>query len=521
MCGSDRCAPKKAGAEECRLVQASRHQRGQCLSISTEIIQPETSIRDAMRILDRSKVKLCVVTGATGRVVRTLTDGDVRRALLAGASFDTPVGNLPFTAPITFPAGTSAEVLLQAMKEHSIHAVVLIDREDLPVDIVARTSLENAILLSPPHMGSGEVDLIQQAFDDNWVAPAGPHLARFEDALKAVSGRQHALALSSGTAGLHLALRVLDVRPGDRIYVSDLTFVASLQPILYEGATPVLIDAEPVGWNMSPNALRRKLASDAETGDLPAAIIVVHLYGQSADMAAIMSVAGQYGIPVIEDAAESLGASYHNKASGGHGLLSVYSFNGNKIITTSGGGALVSDRGDLIDRARNLSQQGRDAAEHYQHSRIAYNYRMSNILAGIGIAQIGQLPDRVARRRAVFDRYRAGLSDLHGIRFQAELSGGRGTRWLTVIDIDPDRISRHPYQFMRRLRSQGVETRPAWKPMHMQPLCHGMTLVPHEPEELVSAGLFLRSLCLPSGSSLTQADQDRVIAAIRKVALEE
>jgi dTDP-4-amino-4,6-dideoxygalactose transaminase len=474
-----------------------------------------------MNIIDQASVKLCILVGDDRRVVRTLTDGDVRRALLSGASFDTTVGTLPGTAPIMFPVGTDPKILLQAMRDHAIQAVVLTDTVDAPVDVIARMALEEMILLSPPHVGTTEVALIQEVFNDNWVAPAGPHLASFEDKLKAVSGRQHALALSSGTAGLHLALRVLNVGPSDRVYVSDLTFVASLQPILYQGATPVLIDAEPVGWNMSPAALGRQLAADATAGALPAAILVVHLYGQSADMSAIMALADQYNIPVVEDAAESLGATYKNRASGAHGLLSVYSFNGNKIITTSGGGALVSDRGDLINKARNLSQQGRDDAEHYQHSQIAYNYRMSNILAGIGMAQIDMLPDRVASRRALFDRYRVGLKDIPGIRFQENLPGGQGTRWLTVIDLDPSKIARHPYQFMRRLRSQGIETRPAWKPMHLQPLCAGMAFVPHGPDEFVSGGLYLRSLCLPSGSSLTEANQDRIIEAVRFIARED
>lgn len=486
-----------------------------------QTIAAETTIREAMRSLDRSVIKLCVVTAETGSLVRTLTDGDVRRALLGGATLDTPVAALPSKEPITFPEGTSSAELLQAMRSHSINAVVIVDSAGMPVDVVAKSALENLILLSPPHMGTAEVALVQQAFDENWVAPAGPHLARFEEDLKAVSSRRHALALSSGSAGLHLALRVLGVGAGDSVYVSDLTFIASLQPILYEGATPVLIDAEPMGWNMSPAALGRRLEMDAARGRLPAAIIVVHLYGQSADMDAIVALAETYGVPIIEDAAESLGATYRNRPSGSHGLLSVYSFNGNKIITTSGGGALVSDRGDLIEMARNLSQQGRDNAEHYQHSQIAYNYRMSNILAGIGIAQLGHLPDRVASRRAVFARYEEGFRDVPGIRFQGDVAGGHGTRWLTVIDLDPDRIARHPYQFMRRLRSHGIETRPAWKPMHMQPLCHGMDFVPHAPDMAVSSGLFLRSLCLPSGSSLSMSDQDRVIEAVRQIVAEE
>lgn len=490
------------------------------MSIAKQIVRHDATIRTAMDTIEKAQVKICVLTGEDGTITRTVTDGDIRRGLLSGAHFETLVSELPQRAPITHPVGTNADVLLQTMRENSVQAIVLTDASGIPVEIIARHTLETMILLSPPHVGTNEVDLIQKAFDDNWVAPAGPHLAAFEDQLKAVSGRQHALALGSGTAGLHLAMRVLNIGRGDRVYVSDVTFVASLQPIIYQGATPILIDAEPVGWNMSPTALARQLADDAEKGQLPAAIVVVHLYGQSSDMAAIMALANEYDVPVIEDAAESIGASYQNLASGGHGLLSVYSFNGNKIITTSGGGALVSDRGDLMAHARNLSQQGRDDAEHYQHSQVAYNYRMSNILAGIGVAQMDILPRRVQRRREIFARYVAEFAGIPGIRFQLDLPGAHGTRWLTVIDIDPNEIPLHPYQFMRRLRSQGIETRPAWKPMHMQPLCHGMEFVPHDNETYVAGGLFMRSLCLPSGSAMTDADQSRVIEAIRAIAQE-
>ncbi|HDZ39945.1 MAG TPA: DegT/DnrJ/EryC1/StrS family aminotransferase [Marinobacter sp.] len=376
----------------------------------------------------------------------------------------------------------------------------------------------SSILLSPPHMGLSESNYVRKAFDDNWIAPAGPNLNAFEVALREASGRAHTLALSSGTAALHLALRVLGVGVGDAVYVSDLTFAATLQPVLYQNALPVLIDSEPQSWNMSPVALERRLARDATNGCLPKALIVVHLYGQSADMGAILALTEQYGVPIIEDAAESLGASYGNRPSGAHGLLSAYSFNGNKIITTSSGGALVSDREDLIERARMLSTQGRDPAEHYQHSHIAYNYRMSNVLAGIGLGQLELLQDRVARRCTIFETYRAGLDDIRGISFQDELADSRGNRWLTVITLDPDLISRHPYQLLRELRSKGIESRPAWKPMHMQPICAGYGFEPHSHTDVVSSRLFFQSLCLPSGSTLSDEQQQRVIACVREFA---
>lgn len=472
-------------------------------------------MRDAMTALERAQVKLCIVTDSDGRVLRTVTDGDVRRALLGGLTLETPVSRLPGRAPVTVPAGADEVDMLDTLNAENIDVLVLTDGQGRPVELMDRSRLSRTLFLSPPHMGQSEMGYVQLAFDENYVAPAGSNLTLFEDALRAVSGRAHALALASGTAGLHLALRVLDIGIGDKVYVSDMTFAASVQPVLYERATPVLIDAEPFSWNMSPAALERALIADAKAGTLPKAIVVVHLYGQPADMGRIVALADHYGVPIIEDAAESLGARYANRASGGHGLLSVYSFNGNKIITTSGGGALVSDRKDLIDRARKLATQGRDNADHYQHSEIAYNYRMSNVLAGIGRGQLEVLDDRVAARRAVFARYVNGLGDLPGITFQGELEGSVGNRWLTVMALDPDRVHLHVYQLMRALRGSGVETRPAWKPMHMQPLLAGARFVPHDGVNPVTPGLFLRSLCLPSGSAMTEAEQDRVIGLIR------
>lgn len=486
------------------------------MSIDRHIVHPDTPIRTMMTMIDAAPVKLCVLVDGIGRLLRTVVDGDIRRALLAGASLDSPASVLPALKAVSRPANTPrAELLAAFINNPSINAIVLTDANDRPTGLVPRSEALEGILLSPPHMGEAESGYVRKAFDDNWIAPAGPNLSAFETALRTASGRAHTLALSSGTAALHLALRVLGVGPGDSVYVSDLTFAASLQPILYQSAQPVLIDSEPDSWNISSAALERRLARDAAAGCLPKAVIVVHLYGQSADMGAILALTESYGVPVIEDAAESLGASYGNRPSGAHGLLSAYSFNGNKIITTSGGGALVSDRSDLIERARMLSTQGRDPAEHYQHSHMAYNYRMSNVLAGIGLGQLELLADRVARRREIFETYREGLSDIPGISFQGEVAGSRGNRWLSVISLDTDRIARHPYQLLRELRSHGIESRPAWKPMHMQPLCTNCAFVPHSETEVVSSRLFLQSLCLPSGSMLREDQQQRIIAHIR------
>jgi len=485
-----------------------------------QIVEHGTTIRDAMAVIDKAAIKLCIVVDQTARLSRTLTDGDIRRALLGGCDLDQEISVLPGKKPISFASDTPTTELVVALRRHAVNAIVLIDANDRPVGLVDLKSLGENIYLSPPHMGETEFGFVKQAMEDNWIAPAGPNLEKFESRLAEIVSRDHAVALSSGTAGLHLALRVLNIDSQDAVYVSDLTFVASVQPVLYQNAQPILIDSEPDGWNMCPDALERRLAYDDKHGKLPAAIIVVHLYGQSANLRAILELANRYDVPVIEDAAESLGASYERKPSGSHGLLTAYSFNGNKIITTSGGGALVTDDLELANRARKLATQGRDNAEHYQHSELSYNYRLSNILAGIGRGQLDKLSSHVSRRREIFQNYKAGFEDVKGLSFQKDIEDSVGSRWLTVINFDPDQIDFHPYQFMRRLVQKGIETRPAWKPMHMQPLCAGFPFEPHSSNQVVSHSLFLRSLCLPSGSSLSDSGQSRVIDEIRAIILE-
>lgn len=486
-----------------------------------QIVDRETTIRDAMAVIDKADIKLCIVVDQAARLARTLTDGDIRRALLSGCDLDQAIAVLPSKKPVFYQTDTPVSELVDALWSHSVNAIVLVDPNERPVGLVDLKSLGANIYLSPPHIGETEFDFVKQAMDDNWIAPAGPNLEKFESRLAEIVARDHAVALSSGTAALHLALRVLNIASEDSVYVSDLTFVASVQPVLYQNAQPILIDSEPDGWNMCPDALTRRLAYDDKRGKLPAAIIVVHLYGQSANMRAILDLANRYDIPVIEDAAESLGASYERKPSGSHGSLAAYSFNGNKIITTSGGGALVTDDPVLATRARKLATQGRDNAEHYQHSELSYNYRLSNILAGIGRGQLDKLSSHVSRRREIFQNYKAGLEDIKGLTFQQDAEDSIGSRWLTVINFDPDQIDFHPYQFMRRLIQKGIETRPAWKPMHMQPLCAGFPFEPHSRNQVVSHSLFLRSLCLPSGSSLSNLEQRHVIDEIRAIILEK
>jgi pyridoxal phosphate-dependent aminotransferase EpsN len=313
-----------------------------------------------------------------------------------------------------------------------------------------------------------------------------------------------------------LALRLLDVGEGDVVFCSSLTFVASANPILYQGATPVFIDSEPSSWNMSPIALKKAFGEAERKGELPKAVIVVNLYGQSADMKPIMEVCGRYGVPVIEDAAESLGATYQGKASGTFGKFGIYSFNGNKIITTSGGGMLVSDDREAIEKARFFATQARDPARHYQHSEMGYNYRLSNILAGVGRGQLRVLEERVNARRAVFHRYVEAFSDVEGFHFMPEASYGRSTRWLTAITVDADLCGVTSIEIMDALAKENIEARPVWKPLHLQPLFAKYDFYAHgEDGESVSDELFSKGICLPSGSNLTLDEQERVIDCIR------
>ncbi|MCX7827727.1 MAG: aminotransferase class I/II-fold pyridoxal phosphate-dependent enzyme [Thermanaerothrix sp.] len=371
------------------------------------------------------------------------------------------------------------------------------------------------IYLSSPHMTGEEMAYVEEAFRTNWVAPLGPHVEAFEREMAQVLGVKSALALSSGTAGIHLGLKLLGVGPDDVVLCSTLTFAATANPILYLGAKPVFIDSDPDTWNMSLPALKRAVQRLKDDGVKPKALVAVDLYGQSADYDGILSVCGEEGIPVLEDAAEALGATYKGKMCGSLGRLGVLSFNGNKIITTSGGGMLLSDDEDAIERARFWATQARDKAPWYQHSQVGYNYRMSNVLAGIGRAQLKALSSRVEARRNVFDRYVESLGDLHGLSFMPEAAYGRSNRWLTVVLIDPS-SGLTPLNVMERLGEEDIETRPLWKPMHLQPLFEGCAYFPHLEGESVSDRLFSMGLCLPSGSNLTEEQQERVVGALRR-----
>ncbi|GIN23151.1 DegT/DnrJ/EryC1/StrS family aminotransferase [Siminovitchia fordii] len=372
------------------------------------------------------------------------------------------------------------------------------------------------ILLSPPHMSGNEQKYINQAFETNWIAPLGPNVDAFEHELAHYVGSKGAAAVSSGTAAIHLALELLGVGKGDKVFCSTFTFIASANPILYQGAEPVFIDSEPETWNISPVALQKAFSDAKKEGKLPKAVIVVNLYGQSAKMDDIVSICESYNVPIIEDAAESLGSLYNGKKSGTFGKFGIYSFNGNKIITTSGGGMLVSNDEEALQKARFLATQSRDPAPHYQHSQIGYNYRLSNILAGVGRAQLEVLDDRVSARRKIFETYVSNLGSIEGVEFMPELEGTFSNRWLTTLLVDPKAIPVTPYEIINALGEENIEARPLWKPLHLQPLFKGTDFYSHNDNIVISEVLFARGLCLPSGSNMKKEEQDRVINVIKQ-----
>ena len=479
-------------------------------------ITRSATLRHALEQMNRCAKGVLLLTRPDGRFERTVTDGDLRRMLLSGHALDAPIAELPPIASATVGPEATPATVAATLDAKKIDQLPVVEPDGRIVGVWLRRELPAPILLSTPHLSQHEEEFVAQAFRSNWIAPLGPNVDAFEEELAARVGAQHAAATSSGTAALHLALRVLGIGAGDLVFCSTLTFVASANPILYQGAEPVFIDSEPESWNMSPAALRRAFREAERSGRLPRAVIVVSLYGQSADLDAIRAICDEYGTPIIEDAAESLGATYKGKPSGSLGRIGVYSFNGNKIITTSGGGMLVSDDRHLIEQARFLATQARDAAPHYQHSVLGFNYRMSNILAGVGRGQLRVLDERVEARRAVYERYAQALGTADGVRFMPEPSWSRSTRWLTACTIDPERIGMSREALVERLAAERIEARAVWKPMHLQPLFANARYHPHEPGRSVSDELFANGLCLPSGSNMTPLQQERVVEAIRR-----
>jgi dTDP-4-amino-4,6-dideoxygalactose transaminase len=413
------------------------------------------------------------------------------------------------------------------------------------------------MFLSPPHMGGRELELVRQAFASNYIAPLGPMVDAFEAEFSAYTGIPHCVALSSGTSATHLALRHLGVRPGDEIMASTLTFIGSVTPATFQGATPVFIDCDESSWNMDPDLLIEAIDDAGSRGQMPKAVIPTDLYGQPCNLPRIRDICERHGIPVICDSAEAMGAKYQGTASfakasedrgdggqetGDRGQMSedsdqipdlgprtsgpwrhsgfdawasVFSFNGNKIITTSGGGMLASHDQDLIDHARKLSQQARDPAPWYEHTEIGFNYRMSNILAAIGRGQLEVLDERVTRRREIFEGYRQRLGDLPGVSFMPEPADCRSNRWLTVALIDPAEFGADTHAVREALEVENIEARPLWKPMHLQPVFAGHAF--WKEREAVSEQLFAQGLCLPSGTAMTEGDLDRVCQIVRRI----
>jgi len=362
------------------------------------------------------------------------------------------------------------------------------------------------IYLSPPHMGDNELEYLLDAYKSNWIAPIGPYLQRFEEALCQVTGTTNAVALSSGTAGIHLALQTLGIKSGDTVVCSDLTFIGSIGPAVHMGAVPVFVDSDEKTWNMDPHLLQECLETLIAKGQKPKAVIVVHLYGQCTDMDPIVELCRRYEVPIIEDAAEALGATYKGRAAGSLGDIGVVSFNGNKIITTSGGGAVVTNNKKWADQIRFLSTQAKEPVPHYEHKEVGFNYRMSNLLAAIGLGQLEVLQARIASRQQVSDWYKEKFASAAGLAFMPVPSFSQPNFWLSCLTMDKEKISVSPIQVIEQLQKQNIEARPLWMPMHMQPVFKSNQVF----ERGVGRALFASGLCLPSGSRLQKTEVEQI-----------
>lgn len=373
------------------------------------------------------------------------------------------------------------------------------------------------IYLASPHMSGYEQEYVKDAFETNWIAPLGPHVDAFEKELAEFVGINGGAALSSGTSAIHMALKYIGVDKDDIVFCSSLTFSASCNPIIYQNATPVFIDCEPETWNMSPAALERAFKDCEANGKMPKAVIVVHLYGQSADMDKIMKICNKYNVPVVEDAAEALGTTYKSQYAGTFGKFGVFSFNGNKIITTSGGGMLVSNDLEALKKVRFWVTQARDAARHYQHSELGYNYRMSNVLAGIGRGQLKVLNERIDQKNNIFEHYKNSFSDIPEIELIPVSKDCKPNYWLSVITLKENSKVK-PIDIMVALEKENIESRPVWKPMHLQPFYEKYNFYSHNNEGIsVSEDIFNRGVCLPSDTKMKDEDINRVINIIKKL----
>ena len=480
-------------------------------------VTKERSLKEALERLNQSQTAILLLIDDNGALDRTITDGDIRRLLLAGKTLEDTLVSLEKSSAVVVKDGLSDTELLNLMDEYQVKQIPVVDDDNKPIGLHLRHNLEPRIQLSIPHMGDHELRYVEEAFQTNWIAPVGPNIDAFEKEIASYVGIKYAAAVSSGTAAIHLALRLLDIGPGDLVLCSSFTFIASANPILYQGATPVFIDSEPQTWNMSHQALEKALKACCEKGEKPKAILVVHIYGQSAEMEKIIALSKAYDVPIVEDAAESLGALYKGKHTGTFGKFGIFSFNGNKIITTSGGGMLISDDRKLIERARFLSTQAKDSAPHYEHSEIGYNYRMSNILAGIGRGQLEVLDDRVNSRRGIFYRYKEALSHIGCIDWMPEPEDDFSNHWLSAISLNPQKTQVTPKMLIDALAGLNIEARPVWKPMHLQPLFKDSLYFRHHDKQSYCDYLFETAICLPSASNMSMAQQDSVIHHIQKI----
>lgn len=373
------------------------------------------------------------------------------------------------------------------------------------------------IFLASPHMGGEEQEFIKQAFDTNWIAPLGPNVDMFEKEVAELVGVKGATALSSGTAAIHMALKYIGVGRGDTVFCSSLTFAASCNPIIYEGAEPVFIDSELESWNMCPKALEKAFKESEKANKIPKAVVVVNLYGQSADMEPIKEICDSYNVSIIEDAAESIGAIYKGNYSGTIGRFGVYSFNGNKIITTSGGGMLVSNDEEALRKIKFWATQARDAARYYQHSELGYNYRMSNVLAGIGRGQIRILGDRLRQKKHIFETYKNELKEVSDIEFMPVKNYGNPNYWLSVITIKANSNIK-PIDIILALEAENIESRPVWKPMHLQPIFSKYKFYAHNDAGVsIAEDIFNRGVCLPSDTKMTDRDLYRVTSIVKNI----
>ncbi len=476
------------------------------------LITEEATVKEAFEQLNVNAKRILLLVDANGKFSRTITDGDLRRLLLKHEHVSTKLSALPEMESIFVRAKTPQRETVSIMKAGGVDVVPVLDDDNQVVDIVTLEELEKPILLSIPHMGEHEKQYVSEAFDSNWVAPLGPNVTGFENELAEKTQTGYAAALSSGTAAIHLALVILDIKPGDRIFCPSLTFVASVNPVLYQHACPVLLDSAPGSWNICPVLLEAELDRAKRQNQLPKAVVVVNLYGHSADFERLAPICEHYGVPIVEDAAESLGASYKRRMSGTFGLMAAFSFNGNKIITTSGGGMLVSANEDYVAKARWLSTQAKDDAPYYLHSAVGYNYRMSNVLAGIGRGQLRVLDERVRQRRAIYQRYETELDDTGCFEWIKTPADTYPTHWLSVGLIRKG-VDYSAQSLIDDLNSHGIEARRVWNPLHRHPLFADFEYIP-QPTGSVSDDLFERGICLPSSSNMTDAQQSKVIETI-------